>query len=190
MTPDPFREALLAALPSLRAFAISLTFAVDQADDLVQDTLVRALSHRDQFRAGTNLEAWLFTILRNAFYSSRRRRRFEVSDPEGTLAKQLASAPTQITTCEFADFRDAFSSLPPQHREVLVLIVAEGLSYEDTARICGTPVGTIKSRISRARALLSARLDVEDSYEFGPDQVTCAALQPVGPQQPSRPTQP
>jgi RNA polymerase sigma-70 factor (ECF subfamily) len=178
MTPDPFRDSLLAALPSLRAFAISLTFAVDQADDLVQDTLVRAWTHRDRFRAGTNLEAWLFTILRNAFYSSRRKARFEVSDPEGVYAERLVAAPTQTLRCEFDDFRDAFASLAPKYREVLALIAAEGLSYEDTARVCGVAVGTVKSRVNRARSQLSAMLKVEGSYEFGPDHITRAALQP------------
>jgi len=167
---------MLAALPSLRAFAMSLIGRHDRADDLVQDTIMKAWAKQDHFEMGTNMKAWLFTILRNAFYSSRRKARFEVSDPEGVYAERLVAAPTQTLRCEFDDFRDAFASLAPKYREVLALIAAEGLSYEDTARVCGVAVGTVKSRVNRARIKLAALLSIDGDPELGPDNVTKAAL--------------
>ena len=171
------RAAMLAALPSLRAFALSLTNAREIADDLVQDTLVRALTNIDQFEPGTNLQAWLFTILRNGFYSQHRKKRREVEDPDGFFAGRLRTAPEQTAKCDVQDMLKALAKLPVEHREALLLIVAEGLSYEDAARVCGVPVGTIKSRVNRARARLAQLLAVEDAENFGVDQVTQAALQ-------------
>src|ERR1041385_1243462 len=151
MTASPeVREAMLAALPSLRAFAMSLTHNVTSADDLVQDAILRAWKNLDRFEAGTNLQAWLFTILRNGFYSQLRKKRREVEDPDGSYAARLWAPPEQPAKCDVQDMLRALARLSPEHREALLLIVAEGLSYEEAAHICGLPVGTIKSRVNRA----------------------------------------
>src|SRR4051795_1619525 len=127
------REALLGAVPSLRAFGISLTGDVDRADDLVQDTLLRALANVDRFEPGTNLNAWLFTILRNLFHSEYRKRRREVEDPDGSYAGRLTVQPEQGSKLDFEDFRAALAHLPADQREALLLIGASGFSYEEAA---------------------------------------------------------
>jgi RNA polymerase sigma-70 factor, ECF subfamily len=178
MTPDAsFRDALLAAVPSLRAFAISLSGNIDRADDLAQDTLVRAIANAHRFEPGTNLNAWLFTILRNLFHSEYRKRRREVEDPDGVYAEQLTSQPEQGARLDFEDFRSALSRLPHDQREALLLVGASGFSYEEAAQICGCAVGTIKSRVNRARSRLANLLAVDDVEDLGPDRMTRAALQ-------------
>jgi RNA polymerase sigma-70 factor (ECF subfamily) len=180
MTPEPaIRDALLAAVPSLRAFAISLCGQVDRADDLVQDTLLRALSHIDRFERGTNLNAWLFTILRNLFHSEYRKRRREVEDPDGSYAGRLRVHPEQGSRLDFEDFRTALAKLPPDQREALLLVGASGFSYEEAAQICECAVGTIKSRVNRARSRLSSLLAVDDVEDLGPDRISRAALQAI-----------
>lgn len=171
------RDELLAAVPSLRAFAISLSGNVDRADDLVQDTLLRALANIDRFQRGTNLNAWLFTILRNLFHSEFRKRRREVEDPDGAYAARLASQPEQGAHLDFQDFRTALARLPADQREALLLVGASGFSYEEAAAICECAVGTIKSRVNRARNRLSEMLAVSDDGDLGPDGLTRAALQ-------------
>jgi RNA polymerase sigma-70 factor (ECF subfamily) len=181
MPPEPeLRDALLAAVPSLRAFAISLCGQVDRADDLVQDTLLRALSHIDRFERGTNLNAWLFTILRNLFHSEYRKRRREVEDPDGSYAGRLKAQPEQGSRLDFEDFRTALAKLPPDQREALLLVGASGFSYEEAANICQCAVGTIKSRVNRARSRLASLLAVDGVEDLGPDRMTRAALQSVG----------
>ena len=181
MSPEPeIRDALLGAVPSLRAFAISLCGQVDRADDLVQDTLLRALSHIDRFERGTNLNAWLFTILRNLFHSEYRKRRREVEDPDGSYAGRLKTQPEQGARLDFEDFRTALAKLPPDQREALLLVGASGFSYEEAANICECAVGTIKSRVNRARSRLASLLAVDDVDDLGPDKMTRAALQLVG----------
>ncbi|MCG7392471.1 sigma-70 family RNA polymerase sigma factor [Microvirga sp. ACRRW] len=178
MTQEPdLREALLAAVPGLRAFAISLSGQVDKADDLVQDTLLRALANLHRFQPGTNLNAWLFTILRNLFHSEYRKRRREVEDPTGSFAARLKVQPEQGVHLDFEDFRVALSELPSDQREALLLVGASGFSYEEAASICGCAVGTIKSRVNRARLRLAAALNVSDIDDLGPDSMTRAALQ-------------
>src|SRR5215217_9541663 len=130
---------MLAAIPSLRAFAISLTRNTDYADDLVQDTILRAWANLDRFEVGTNLNAWLFTILRNGFYSQHRKKRREVEDPDGSYAGRLWAPPEQHAKCDVQDMLKALAKLPVEHREALLLVVAEGLSYEDAAHVCGVP---------------------------------------------------
>jgi RNA polymerase sigma-70 factor (ECF subfamily) len=153
---DPaLRADLLAAIPRLRAFAVSLCGRADRADDLVQETLVKAWANLASFQPGTNLIAWLYTILRNEFYTEFRKRRHEVRDEDGVFAGRLTSAPTQDGHIEFQDFRSAMARLADDQREALILIGASGLSYEDAARICGCAVGTMKSRVHRARARLA-----------------------------------
>src|SRR4051794_22547509 len=169
--PAETRAAMLAALPNLRAFAMSLTHNLDAADDLVQDTILRAWKNIDRFEAGTNLQAWLFTILRNSFYSQHRKKHREIEDPDGSYAARLWAPPEQPARCDVQDMLKALAKLPVEHREALLLIVAEGLSYEEAAQVCGMPVGTIKSRTFRARARLAQLLAVEEAEDLGPDRV-------------------
>lgn len=160
---------LLAAIPSLRAFAMSLSGNIDRADDLVQETLVKAWSNLHSFTEGTNMSAWLFTILRNLFYSEYRKRRREVADPDGQFAAKLASSPTQNSHMDFLDFNGALQELSPDQREALILVGASGMSYEEAAEICGCAVGTMKSRVNRARNRLAMLLSVQGEEEFGPE---------------------
>jgi len=152
--PDP-RERLLACLPRLRRYARALTGERCSADDLVQDTLVKALANVDRFEPGTNLRAWLFTILRNHYYSQLRKSKREIEDAEGRHAARIAVRPEQDGSVDLEDFKVAFAQLAPDHREVLSLVGASGCSYEEAAQICGCAVGTIKSRVNRARRKLS-----------------------------------
>jgi RNA polymerase sigma-70 factor (ECF subfamily) len=177
MKIDPsVREAVLAAVPSLRAFAISLCGNVDRADDLVQETLLRALAHIDSFQPGTNMSAWLFTILRNHFRSEYRKRRREVEDGDGSYAESLRSHPEQEGHVELQEFRAALTKLPPDQREALILVGASGFSYEEAAEICGCAVGTIKSRVNRARNRLAELMSIKGADDFGPDETTRAVL--------------
>jgi RNA polymerase sigma-70 factor, ECF subfamily len=160
----PERDVLLAAIPSLRAFAISLSGNVDRADDLVQGTLMRALANIDTFQPGTNMLAWLFTILRNLFHSEFRKRRREVEDVDGSYADSLSSAPQQHGGLEFKELLAALAKLSLVQREPLLLVGASGFSYEEAAEICGVAVGTIKSRVSRARTLLVQLLMVDTTW--------------------------
>ena len=169
--PEPtIRDALLSAVPSLRAFAISLSGQADRADDLVQETLMRALAHIDSFTPGTNLNAWLFTILRNQFHTEYRKRRREVEDGDGAYAARLTTLPDQGARLDVQDFRKALDVLPADQREALLLVGASGFSYEEAAQICGCAVGTIKSRINRARTRLGQLLhhDLPGEGEAGP----------------------
>ena len=170
------RDLLLGSIPALRAFAFSLTYDLDRSDDLVQDTLVRAWTKADSFRRGTNLTAWLFTILRNLFYSEQRKRKREVEDADGALAGKLTSLPEQEIRMEMAQFQGALNRLPHAQREALVLVGAQSFTYEEAAEICGVAVGTIKSRVSRARVRLIEALGMEGSADIGTDARTRAAL--------------
>jgi RNA polymerase sigma-70 factor (ECF subfamily) len=185
MTPDhpDTQEALLKAIPHLRAFAISLTGSLDRADDLVQEALVRGLSHLDQFTPGTSMRAWLFTILRNQFHTTFRKTAREIEDPEGTIAGRLSSLPEQHGHLDLADLQIALAKLPVHQREVLLLIGAEGLSYEETARIVGANIGTVKSRMNRARARLAELLHITTEEDLVTDRVMQAALTKEGTQQ-------
>src|ERR671937_1466565 len=178
--PPSIKEGLLAAVPSLRAFAISLSGNVDRADDLVQETVLRALANIDSFEPGTNMSAWLFTILRNLFRSEYRKRRREVEDTDGTYAESLKSHPEQHSRVEFDEFRAALAKLPADQREALILVGASGFSYEEAAAICDCAVGTIKSRVNRARTRLADLLSIEGTDDFGPDHATRAILSAGG----------
>lgn len=171
------REQLLAAIPSLRAFAISLCGNPDRADDLVQDTLMKAWSHMDRFERGTNLNAWLFTILRNGFFSEHRKRVREVEDGDGSYAATLTTAPDQLSHLDFDDLRRALLKLPADQREAVLLVGAQGFSYEDAAGICGCAVGTIKSRVNRARSRLAELLSLDTEGDLASDSLFMAALQ-------------
>ena len=168
------KDALLAELPSLRAFAMSLTGSHDRADDLVQETLMKAWSAYASFTEGTSLRAWLFTIMRNSFFSTHRKQRREVQDVDGLAAARMVSSPAQLGHLDLADFRDALATLAPDQREALILIGASGFSYEEAAEICGCAVGTIKSRVNRARQRLMQILSIETAEDLGPDPIAAA----------------
>ncbi len=153
---------MLAAVPSLRAFAISLSGNVDRADDLVQETLLRAVTNIDSFQPGSHMSAWLTTILRNLFLTEYRKRRREVEDANGRV--------------EFEEFRVALAKLPSGQREALLLVGASGFSYEEAAAICESAVGTIMSRVNRARTRLSKLLSIDSADRFGQDHTTRAVL--------------
>lgn len=174
--PHDTKRDLLAAIPKLRAFAVSLCGRPDRADDLVQETLVRAWANMASFQPGTNMIAWLYTILRNEFYTEFRKRRHEVADTDGQFAAQLASHPTQDSHMHFLEFKAALLKLPVDQREALVLIGASGLSYEEAARICTCAVGTMKSRVNRARTKLAEILAVKPQAVCVRDQAWEAAL--------------
>jgi RNA polymerase sigma-70 factor, ECF subfamily len=165
---DPAEE-LVDHIPALRAFAIVLTRNRSEADDLVQDTLVKAWSNLDKYTRGTNLRAWLFTILRNTFFSLRRKYKREVPDPDGIHAASLFEKPVHDSRLAFAEFRVAFDKLSPEHREVLMLVGAEGFSCEEAAQMTGVAVGTVKSRASRARVRLAELLGLPEGESIMPD---------------------
>jgi len=149
------RSQLVSFLPDLRAYARFLVRDAGEADDLVQEGLVRALAALQQYQEGTNLRAWLFTILRNAFYEQSRRRRTERAALEQSFATEQADGPAQHGTLDLSDLQHQLFALSPLLREALLLVGAQGLSYEEAAAICDIPVGTMKARVSRARTRLA-----------------------------------
>ena len=176
MTSDP-RDEIVEHLGALRAFARSLTRNPSLADDMVQDTIVKAWSNIDKFQAGTNMRAWLFTILRNTFYSLKRKRSREVSDADGALAGRLSVKPDHDGRLAMADFAAAFEQLPVDQREALMLVGASGFSYEEAAEMCGCAVGTVKSRANRGRARLAELLHLgQDETMEMTDSATLAAI--------------
>ena len=177
MTSQSPKEELVEHLPALRAFARSLARDHTAADDLVQDTGVKAWSNFDKFKEGTNLKAWLFTILRNTFYSTIRKGKWETEDPDGVMAGQMSVKPAHDGVMALAEFKDAFHILPEDQREALILVGASGFSYEEAALMCDCAVGTIKSRVNRARAKLTELLNIEDGESIAEeDAATLAAL--------------
>jgi RNA polymerase sigma-70 factor, ECF subfamily len=172
------RHQLTAFLPHLRAFALHLTHDPVRSDDLVQSTVLRAWANLDHFQDGTNLEAWLFTILRNTFYSEYRKRRWEIEDPEGGYARTLMVQPEQESRLMLQDLQEALGHLPREQREALLLVAERGETYEDVAALCGVAVGTIKSRVNRARTQLAGLLQMANRHDLGLDGLMQAALQP------------
>ena len=163
------RGELVKWIPNLRAFALSLTQSAQESDDLVQDTLVKALSNLDKFQMGTNLRAWLFTILRNSFYNDIRYRKYHQTAPLDEIDPgHLELRATQEKYIEFKDVLTGLGRLVPEQREAVILIAAEGLSYEEAAAVCNCPVGTVKSRLSRARQRLE---DYANGESVLPEQV-------------------
>jgi RNA polymerase sigma-70 factor (ECF subfamily) len=158
-TPTPlpdneFKEQLAQVIPHLRAFGRSLSGSRDLADDLVQETLLKAWAARKRFQAGTNMRAWTFIILRNLFLSQMRRARFKGEWDELTASKLLAAPASQDRHVELGDMQRALMHLPQPQREALILVGAGGFAYEEAAEICGCAVGTIKSRVARGRVAL------------------------------------
>jgi RNA polymerase sigma-70 factor (ECF subfamily) len=159
--PDP-RDMLVEHLPAMRAFAISLTRNAANADDVVQDAIEKAWTNFDKFEPGTNMRAWLFTILRNTYYSARRKAKREVADVDGVHTEALAEKPLHDGRLQMNDFRSAFAQLTDEQREALLLVGASGFSYEEAAEMCGVAVGTIKSRTGRARHRLAELMQLEE----------------------------
>jgi len=153
------KPEFLAHIPRLRAYAISFCGNIDQADDLVQETPTRAWRHRSSFIEGTNMIAWLCTILRSLYFSQYRKR--QVSDIDGVHSNKIVVAPAQRAHMEILDLRVALARLPDNQREALLLIGAAGHSYVEVAEICGCAIGTIKSRVNRARRTLAATLCID-----------------------------
>ncbi len=151
-----FKAELAATIPHLRAYGRSLTGDIDRADDLVQDTMLKAWGSRDRFAAGTSMKAWTFVILRNAFLSQMRRQKFHGEYDEIAAERLLVAAPLQEEATHVADIQRAMLELSADQREALILVGAGGMSYEEAAGICGVAVGTMKSRVSRARTALEA----------------------------------
>jgi RNA polymerase sigma-70 factor, ECF subfamily len=155
---DEFKAALIENLPHLRAFAHLIARNHATAEDLVQDTLLRALAKRHQFAPGTNLKGWLIIIMRNRFFNLMRKSSHKAEIGTDRFADMRAVNGGQEAAIEIAEFKDALARLPATHREALILVGASGYSYEEAAEIAGVPTGTMKSRVSRARAELEAQL--------------------------------
>ncbi len=149
---DGFRDNLIAEIKHLRAFAISLSGSASVGDDLVQETLLRAWNRSDQFQVGTNLKAWLLTILRNIFYSTIRKRAGEMKDSDGVYANRIAVPGGQEGHIDLQDFRRALAKLPNHQREALLLVGASGHTYEEAAAICRVEIVTVKSSLESCAA--------------------------------------
>lgn len=174
---DPaLQKAMLAAIPDMRVFALNLCHRRDRVDDLVQEALLRAISNIRLFTPGTNMTAWLVTILRNNFFNECRKSRHEVSDVGGYFVGAMTSQPQQDMHLQLEDFRDAMAQLPDDQRKAVMLVGGAGLSYKDAAKICRCAVGTIKSRVCRGRTRLAELMSVAGSQDLGPDRAIQAAL--------------
>lgn len=173
---DEFKTQLASVIPQLRAFGRSISGNRDIADDLVQETLLKAWAARSRYSAGTNMRAWTFIILRNLFLSQMRRTRFHGEWDEGVAERMLSAPAGQDKTVELADVHRALQLLPPAQREALVLVGAGGFSYDEAADICGVAVGTIKSRVARGRVALTAALDNNEVPSRRDDVETQSAL--------------
>ena len=174
---NEFKRELLSLIPSMRAFAMSLSGRHHAADDLVQDTIMNAWAKQESYTPGTNMKAWLFTILRNVFYSQMRKRGREIQDSEGVFTGMMSVNPAQQGNLDVQDLRMALAKLPDEQREAIILIGASGMSYEEAAEVCGCAVGTIKSRVNRARIRLQNLMAVRGAEDFGPDAHHAAITQ-------------
>lgn len=150
---------ILDHLSALHRYSLSLVRNIHMAEDLVHDTIVKAYTCVDKFQPGTNLRAWLFTILRNTFYSGLRQKKFEVADPNGFHAASLTTSPDHDGKLAMREFLRAFMQLSPEHRTIVSLVGVSGYSYIAASKMTGVAVGTAKSRLSRARTQLSEALD-------------------------------
>ncbi|SEH53879.1 RNA polymerase sigma-70 factor, ECF subfamily [Methylobacterium sp. 275MFSha3.1] len=174
-----FQASLLALVPNLQRFARSLLRSHVGADDLLQNTLLRAWRSRASFAPGTNLEAWLFTIMRNQFYNEHRKRGREVQDEDGAQAERMVSLPEQGGHLDLSDVQAALDRLTPPMRQALVLVAIENLTYEETAAVMQCRIGTVKSRVWRARTQLAEMLGYT-GLEVGSDDIMLAAAGPKG----------
>ncbi|NWG45908.1 MAG: sigma-70 family RNA polymerase sigma factor [Alphaproteobacteria bacterium] len=170
-----FKAEMIALVPNLRAFARSLCGTPDWADDLVQETLTRAWANRDSFNQGTNMKAWLFTILRNFFFNELRKKKRIVELNRDGMEIEPGVHETQPSKLHLNDLARELAKLTADQREALMLVSVDGFSYEEAAAICGCAVGTIKSRVSRARRELEAKLGGGGRYRNG-----CGGCDPAG----------
>lgn len=159
LSDSEFKKQLTAIVPHLRAFGRSLSGNRDLADDLVQETLLKAWAARSRFQAGTNMRAWTFIILRNHYLSQVRRNRFRGEWDDLTADRILAAPASQDRHIDLSDLHRALQLLPQPQREALILVGAGGFAYEEAAEICGVAVGTIKSRVARGRTALENILE-------------------------------
>ena len=166
---DTFRQDIVALIPQLRAFARNLCQQRDMSEDLAQETLVKAWRSQSHFKAGTNLKAWLFTILRNEFYSQKRRSWRQTHWDEAKGERIATPADPQLWSLQLSDAVRGLRELPDGQREALILVAAAGFSYEEAAEICKTPAGTIKSRVARGRIALGEMLDGDRKF-LGPSR--------------------
>ncbi len=156
---ESFSQQIIAFLPALRAFATSLCGNRSRADDLVQETIAKAWARQESFKPGSNMRAWLHTILRNHFFNLRRVEKRVVEDSEGHFVEHLSVGAAQDSNLEFRDLRRALAQLTDEQREALILVGAGGFSYQEVADISGAAVGTVKSRINRGRVRLADLMD-------------------------------
>jgi len=164
------RDEMVAAIPQLRAYARKLCKS-DRADDLVQETFARALSNIDQFEPGTRLVPWLITILKYHFFSECRKHRRELEDVDGIHAQRQPCKPDQLPHLDALELSSALHRLPGEQREAVLLVGYSGLSYEEAARVCGCPIGTLRSRVHRARAALATLMAIDDWDDFLQDGI-------------------
>jgi RNA polymerase sigma-70 factor (ECF subfamily) len=158
-----FRKELVALIPHLRAFARTLTGDPTAADDLAQDAMMKAWDARQSFQLGTNMKAWTFMILRNQFYSEKRRSWRQSQLDQEAAERTLIAVDDPEAPVALDELRQGLAMLPPEQREALILVGAGGFAYEEAADICGCAVGTVKSRVSRARKALQSILE-DGSY--------------------------
>lgn len=184
---DAVTSIMIGQIPYLRRYARALTQNVSDADDLVQNCLVRAIAKMDRFEAGTNLRAWLLAIMHNIFIDSfrKRRRAREVCETTETIQKGLFTPANQFRRVQVTDVEAALSKLPAAQRSTLLLIALENLTYEEVARITEVPVGTVRSRLSRARHALIQMVDGLNIEELQPSPAAGGASEPGGGEQPS-----
>lgn len=162
---EEFRAQMIALIPSLRAFARGLCRDRDLADDLAQEAMMRAWAARNSFTLGTNFRAWMFMIVRNQFYTSKRKSaRLASWDPEAA-ERLLVHPPNQEMHFNLLDLDKALNRLPVQQREMLLLVAGAGMSYEEASDVAGCSLGTVKSRLARGRAALMRLIEGEDSSE-------------------------
>jgi RNA polymerase sigma-70 factor (ECF subfamily) len=153
-TDAAVRDEMILIIPDLRKFATRFVREQSEVDDLVQETLLRALANIEKFQAGTRLRSWLFTILRNTFCTGYHRGRREVSGIDECVSLRASVAPAQEWGLRMQEFSNAVASLSAEHRQAFDMVLLDGETYETAAGRCGCPVGTIKSRVSRARLAL------------------------------------
>jgi RNA polymerase sigma-70 factor, ECF subfamily len=173
---DLERDAMIRSIPTLRRFARSLTHNADDADDLVQEALLRGVAKIESFQPGTNMEAWLLTILRNLFLTQCRRRRHETAYKVSLRTQRSSAHPSQFSAIQLGELQKSLASVPGSYREALLLVFAYGYSYDEAAAMCGCPAGTIKSRVNRARLQLSKQMHVDDVSDFGPAERDLAII--------------
>lgn len=171
---DSIHGLLMETLPSLKAFSIMLTRDRQWAEDLTQETALRVLAKADQFQPGTNFKAWVFTIMRHQHIDQARRRRREATTfgDNTAIENLMAVKAPQEDSMVLGELMGAIGKLNKAQRETLVLVVGNGLSYEEAAKVCGCPIGTIRSRLARARQELERMMVGDEEYAKRPAEIT------------------